>query len=187
MQLFRVFDWDGVSLDNRVGGPFYVPRTKQGKSRHDIPHLTGVFYTSLTALSPIAEVIKVYRGQVIDDRYFIFHGALKKSLVRIDLKQKLQLADLNDPELLGQNSLRLSDVLSRDRRLTQRQAEALYHKGFAGLSWPSTLNTSWTNVTLFEDRSKDSLELGTSPTPLTVKMPEVRESAKFLGVGIGPL
>ena len=185
MRLYRVFDWDGSRLDSHAGGPLYAPRDKQGKSRHDIPHLTGVYYTSLTPLSPLVETIKVFRGQTLTDRFFIIRKELHKALVSLELKEKVLLANLGDAVFLVKRNLSLAESASRDRQQTQKIAEQLYKEGFAGIRWPSTLNSAWTNVSLFADRCQRFLSVTETPVKLSTDMPELREVAHLLGVRIG--
>ncbi len=172
-------------MDNRSGGPLYVPRDKQGNSRHDIPQLTGVLYTATTPQSPLAETIKFYRGQTITDRFFIVRKEFHKALVSLDLEDKMPLADLGNAAFLVKRNFSLSESVSRDRQMTQKIAERLYNEEFSGIRWPSTLNSSWTNVSLFADRCQRHLSIVDQPKKLTTKMSDLLEVAHGLGVSIG--
>jgi hypothetical protein len=76
-------------------------------------------------------------------------------------------------------------VATRVRRTTQRQALRLYEEGVDGLAWWSTIEASWINVTLFEDRVAGLLNVVGEPEPLTLDHPEVREAAEAVGVLLG--
>lgn len=61
-------------------------------------------------------------------------------------------------------------------------ALALYEDGLPGFEWWSTIEASWINVTLFEDRVIDKLTLVGEPEPLTLDHPAVRDAADAVGV-----
>jgi hypothetical protein len=64
----------------------------------------------------------------------------------------------------------------------QRIALAVFEQGLAGLSWWSTLEASWTNVTLFAEIAAPRLELAADPEILTTRHPAVRTAAEAIGV-----
>ena len=91
------------------------------------------------------------------------------------------LVDLDNPVVLGRGRLRPSQVATRDRRLTQPQARALFeqHPDVAGLRWWSTHEALWANVTLF-DRAGSRLRV-LDVQPLTVGHAAVEEAAACFG------
>jgi hypothetical protein len=92
------------------------------------------------------------------------------------------LLDLDDPRNLVQRSLRPSGVATTDREMTQPMAVAIYEEGVPGFEWWSTIEASWINVTLFEDRVVDRFTLAGEPELLTLDHPAVREAAEAVGV-----
>jgi hypothetical protein len=76
-------------------------------------------------------------------------------------------------------------VATHDREATQPIALALYEEGIDGFEWWSTIEASWINVTLFEDRVVERLSLAGDPEPLRLDHPAVREAAEAVGVLLG--
>lgn len=182
MPLFRVFPWDGRSLDDRPGGPFYVPRKRQGSGRHDNPALYGALYCSLEGVSCVAESLQPFRNQALGQFDLDRRGNLRPSLARFGLNGSRKLEDLDDPFELQQRRLRPSRVATMDRRVTQSWAARIHESARAGFLWWSTLESQWINCTLFAERSLPRLVLSRDPAPLTLETAEVQEAARHLGI-----
>ncbi|HJP65376.1 MAG TPA: hypothetical protein VKA30_03630, partial [Actinomycetota bacterium] len=54
--------------------------------------------------------------------------------------------------------------------------------GGPGFAWWSTLESSWSNVTLFVERAGPRLEIEAGPEPLTIEHPAVQAAADALGI-----
>jgi hypothetical protein len=94
--------------------------------------------------------------------------------------------DLDDPAVLTERGWRPSRVASRDRSVTQPMAVRAYTEGALGLSWWSTLDAAWTNVTLFAERTIATASLTVVSTErLSVRHPAVQAAAAHLGIPIG--
>ena len=182
MDLFRVFDWDGVSLGADDGGPLFVARDRQGAGRHDNPADYGAWYCARTATSAIAETIQAFRGQSLSDDDFERPDGRRRSLVSFRLDDTVRLVDLDDPRQLVSRRLRPSQIATLRRATTQQIAAALFREGAAGLSWWSTLDADWTNVTLFRERVSRSLAIAAPPQPLSTADADLRQAAERLGV-----
>jgi hypothetical protein len=159
VQLFRVFPWDGRSRGNSAGGPFYVPRHKQGAGRHDIPERDGVVYCSEVAISAVAEAIKSFRGQVVSQGIFTRPDGTVLSLATFELDDSIALIDLDDTVKLTSLGIAPSKVASPHRTVTQGIARKLFDEGNAGFTWWSALKSSWKNATLFESRVRSYLKI----------------------------
>ncbi len=182
MQLFRVFDWDGVTTGRHEGGPLFVPRSRQGAGRHDAPAVYGAWYCSGLAVSAIAEYLQPFRGHVLTDEDFTRAGGLGKALVALELDGGLRVIDLDDPGELVRRRLRPSRVASMQRPVTQAIAAAVYQEGAAGLAWWSTLNADWGHVTLFHERALPHVRVEVPPQRLSTALPAVREATEYLGI-----
>jgi hypothetical protein len=90
--------------------------------------------------------------------------------------------DLDDPRTLVARDLRPSGVATGDRTVTQRMALDVYREGAVGISWWSTIEASWINLTLFAERATERLRLAGEPEPLGPRHPAVREAAEAVGV-----
>jgi hypothetical protein len=157
--LYRVFRWTEGAAQDAPGGPLHVPRDRQGAGRHDSPGRYGAFYAARSAVSAVAESIQAFRGRELgaDDLRLADGSAL--ALIELDdaaideRGDARRLHDLDDPAVLVAEGWRPSNVASRDRSVTQAMAVRVFEAGALGLSWWSTLDAAWTNVTLFAERS----------------------------------
>ena len=184
MDLFRVFDWDGVSTGRSPGGPLFVARSRQGAGRHDAPARYGAWYCSRRPTSAIAETLQYLRGHEVSDEDFTRSGGLTKAIVLLRVDRDSDVVDLDDPTMLVSRSLRPSRVATRRRAMTQRIAASIFDEGAAGLSWWSTLNADWANVTLFHERALRDITIVTAPLALSTRLPDVREAAEALGIDL---
>ncbi len=184
--LYRAFRaLDGVAPDAR-GGPLYVPRERQGAGRHDNPARFGAYYAARTPEAAVAEAIQVFRGRDLDDDDLQYADGSRLALAALDDSTVGQLLDLDDPAVLVRERWRPSGVAGRDRALTQPMAERAFEAGAIGLSWWSTLDAAWTNVTLFAERAlaNGMISVEGSPEKLTTRHPAVVAAAAHLVIPI---
>jgi RES domain len=148
--LYRCFAWDERSRGAEVDGPLWFPRIFQGEGRHDNPDLYGCLYLADRSLSCIVEQLARFRGQRLRPPLLRRRG-LPLALAAIELSDGAELMNLDDPSVLDREELRPSAVATRQRNITQPQARRLYerHSDIVGLSWWSTYESLWMNVTLF--------------------------------------
>ena len=151
MILYRCFAWDERADPGAPDGPLWFPRTFQGEGRHDNPDLFGCLYLSERSLSCIVEQLARFRGQRLIASMLRRRG-LPLALAALELTDGAELIDLDQPQVLRAERLRPSMVATRERRVTQPQARALFerHRRAAGLRWWSTYEASWMNVTVFD-------------------------------------
>jgi len=185
MQLFRVFSWSRSDGGDEAGGPFFVPRNRQGSGRHDNPSLYGAFYCSTDPISCIAEALQPFRGQVFTDQDLHRSPNLILALARFELSREVALVDLDDPGELEARKLRPSVVATSDRGKTQRLAAQIYEGNAMGFLWWSTLESLWINCTLFRERTRLVLQLAGEPASLTLSDPALIEGARRIGVRLG--
>ena len=107
---------------------------------------------------------------------------LPLALARIELDDDARVVDLDDPAVLVRRKLRPSRVATRRREVTQAQAREIYadSKKAAGLSWWSTYEAAWVNVTLF-DRGPSHVSLE-AIRGLSTGDAAVTDAADFLGL-----
>jgi hypothetical protein len=183
-RLWRVFPWDPAAESGARGHPFWIPRELQGAGRHDNPDLYGALYLSERSVAAVAEQIAHLRGQRLDDSD-LERGGLRLALVSLDGSVTERLWDLDDPHVLVERRLRPSQVATRLRDVTRRQAADLYRARprLDGLRWWSTLESSWIHATLF-DRAVTGLSVAAAPEPLHPAHPVVREATAALGIAL---
>jgi hypothetical protein len=141
-------------------------------------------YLSERALAAVAEQIAYLRGQRLDDSD-LERAGMRLALVPLDASVDGRLWDLDDPRVLLERRLRPSQVATRVRDQTRRQAADLFRgrPRRDGLRWWSALEASWLHVTLF-DRAATRLAVSAVPEPLQITHPTVREAAEVLGIAI---
>ena len=130
----------------------------------------------------MAERIQRFRGQVLDDADLRLIGGARLALATFEDAALDRLVDLDDATELVHRDLRPSMVATRDRTVTQRIALQVFEEGMLGLCWWSTLEASWTNVTLFAERAAPLLVPLGPPEVLSVGLPVVQSAAQRIGV-----
>src|SRR5580658_4195432 len=104
------------------------------------------------------------------------------ALTRLELDDHGGLVDLDSPQVLIDVGLRPSQVATGARTVTQAYAERIFdeHPHALGLRWWSTIEASFTNLTLY-DRAVPHMRF-IEATRLTVEHQAVREAAAVLGL-----
>ena len=183
--LYRVFRAiDGAGPTER-GGPLWVPREYQGAGRHDAPGRFGAFYAARSPVAAVAEVIQAFRGRDLSPEDLERSDGTRLMLAAYDDSGLEALRDLDEPAVLVEEGWRPSGVASRDRTVTQAMAVRAFEAGSLGLSWWSTLDSAWTNATLFAERAlRGGMAVDGAPEPLTVRQPEVVAAADHLAIAL---
>jgi hypothetical protein len=179
--LYRCFAWDARAQPTDADGPLWFPRVFQGEGRHDNPDVYGCLYLADRAASCVVEQLARFRTQRLTPALLNRRG-LPLALAELELAERAELVDLDDPAVLRRERLKPSIVATRARDVTQPQARALYqrHPTVAGLRWWSTYEAQWANATLF-DRAARSLRLE-SVHALAIDDPAVVAAAEFFGM-----
>jgi hypothetical protein len=178
--LYRCFAWNERARPDQPDSPLWFPRVFQGDGRHDNPDVYGCMYLTDRKASAVVEQLARFRGQRLIETMLVRRG-LPLALAAIELPDKMELIDLDDPVVLRRLRLRPSVVATRDRSITQPQALSVYRDTTAaGLSWWSIFESLWTNYTLF-DRDGSRLSLQDVRT-LSLEDTAVVEAADYLGL-----
>jgi hypothetical protein len=179
--LFRLFPLDRAAESGAPGGPLFIPRSLQGRGRHDNPEQYGAFYASAVPVSVVAEYLRLYVGPAFPERALRSAG-LPYAIAGIEDARLGPLPDLDDPGELSARALRPSLVATGNRSATQRWALRIYREGHEGFRWWSTIEASWSNVTLFAERAVPKLTVTGAPEPLTLDHPVLLQAAEVVGV-----
>jgi hypothetical protein len=179
--LHRCFAWSERARPDREGGPLWFPRPYQGDGRHDNPSVYGCLYLADRELSAVFEQLARFRGRPLRPELLQRRG-LPLAVAAVELPDRAQVIDLDEPEVLSAHELRPSLVATRSREVTQPQALALYrrHRFAAGLRWWSVFESLWANVTLFERAASRVTLQGVRRIQLDD--PAVLEAAELLGL-----
>jgi hypothetical protein len=179
--LHRCFAWAERARSSDPDGPLWFPRPFQGDGRHDNPSVYGCMYVADREVSAVSEQLARFRGRRLLPELLSRRG-LPLAVAAIELPDRAQLVDLDDPGVLAEHELRPSLVATRHRNVTQPQALGIYrrHRFAAGLRWWSTFESLWANFTIFA-RAARRLEVG-GVRALRVDDPAVIEAADFLGI-----
>jgi hypothetical protein len=181
--VWRVVPLDPSAAPPEPGGALWFPRAFQGVGRHDNPDRYGCLYVTLDPVAAIAEALAPFRGAGELNDAMLVRGGRRLALCALAVRgDDGALVDLDDPAVLVAERLRPSQVATRARAVTQAHALRLYDRrpDALGLRWWSTLESSWTNVTLF-DRAASRLALERSQT-LVPDDPSTLAACAFLGL-----
>lgn len=184
MRLWRALPLDRGAKATEAGGPLWFPRLQQGGGRHDNPDLYGCLYVADEPVSGVAELLAPFRGTGKLLPSMLVRYGKPLALAAVELEGGITVVDLDDPSTLIATNLRPSEVATRKRTNTQRQAADIYesHPDAVAIRWWSTLESSWINWTLF-DRAAELIEVG-EVDELTVNHPVVLEAADLLGLAL---
>jgi hypothetical protein len=182
VRLWRALPLDRSAKATEAGGPLWFPQLQQGGGRHDNPDLYGCLYVAEDPRSAVAELLAPFRGTGKLLPSMLVRYGKPLALAAIELEDGVTVVDLDDPSTLIATGLRPSQVATRRRSVTQRQAAEVHesHPEAVALRWWSTLESSWINWTLF-DRAAATLEAG-DVDELTVEHPVVTEAADLFGL-----
>lgn len=181
MILYRCFPWNPDARYDEPDSPLWIAREYQGGGRHDNPDLYGCLYVSEHRVAGVVELLGPFRNHRLEPSLLQQRG-LQLAVAALELRDDVELIDLDDPAVLGQERLRPSTVATRVRGVTQPQARSFYEQSpsIIGLRWWSTFEASWINLTLF-DRAAPQLRVQDVRT-LAVDDPAVVEAADALGL-----
>jgi len=182
--LFRVYRAIDGAAETARGGALFVPRDRQGAGRHDSPGRYGTFYAARSAVAAVAETIQAFRGRDLSGDDLELADGSRLTLAALDDAALGVVVDLDEPAVLVEQGWRPSGVASRNRIVTQAMAVRAFDAGALGLSWWSTLDSAWTNVTLFAERTIDigSVVRDGAPEALSLRHPAVVAAAEHLAI-----
>jgi hypothetical protein len=149
--LYRVLPYLKLARKGQPGHPLHVPAST-GSSRVDNPELYDTLYLGDSPLGAVAEAF----GWAARWNAGLLRGSpaipgSTRALVSYDLPDHTPLCDLDDAERLQALTLRPSQVVTRDRSVTQGWARAVYALGqFAGVRWWSYYNPEWGSLGMWD-------------------------------------
>ncbi len=182
MTLFRVFPFDLSAAEREPGGALFVPAGGKGRVDSPLPRAYSVLYAGSTPECAIAErfgAFDVWDRDLIEARPA--SPLLRRSrfaLAAYELPDDVAIRVLDDAPTLVSEGLRPSDVVTRDRALTQAWAARIYGRGdHAGISWWSYYEPVWHSIGVWEHEKLQPLG---HPEILSVGDSRVRAAARAI-------
>lgn len=179
MRLYRVFPWLTTAREGEPGHALYVPEPS-GAGRVDNPTRYRVLYLSDSPAGAVAEAfgtLKLWTAQM-----FVrpdLPGSMR-AVAAYEVADDVTIFDLDDAASLGSLGLRPSQVVTRERPVTQKWALTIYEQGkWAGVRWWSYYDPTWYSYAVW-DLPALTLDPG-AVQPLSIDASPVVEAAEVLG------
>lgn len=173
MTLYRVFPFEPSARPSEPGGALYAPQAGAGRIAN--PELYRELYLSNSAAGALSESF----GRLDMWTPAMFSDADRAyALATYDLLDSAPICDLDSPARLLAYDLRPSNVVARDRSITQAWAERIYRsQKWVGIAWWSRYDSRWRSLGLW---NRKQLRLKSKPELLSLEHPAVREAAALL-------
>ncbi len=176
MLLHRTFPWLAGAPVGEPGHALYVPEPG-GAGRADNPGRYRALYLSSAPAGAIAETfgaLKLWKPRMF--RRPDLPGSVR-ALATYELADALPIFDLDDPDALKALGLRPSQVVTRDRAVTQPWAFAIFlqHR-WSGVRWWSYYEPSWYSYAVWEIGALTLVAV----RALTMRDPAVIEASQML-------
>lgn len=176
-RFYRVFPWLPEAPTRATGHPLGVPQV-QGAGRVDNPDHYRILYVSD---APAGAVAEAFGNHIIwSDGLLRGRPGLPGSTTALAVYSApgLGVVDLDDPRALLRRRLKPSEVVTRDRAVSQAWALRIFHEGRAsGVRWWSRYDSAWGSYGLWDTKRITVREVGA----LTRDHPAVVEARRILG------
>jgi hypothetical protein len=176
LKRYRVLPFRADAGEGQPGHPLFIP-TPSGAGRVDAPGTYSVVYVSSAPAGAVAEAfggIPLWTSAMLDRPSL---ERSRRALAAYELPAEAPVLDLDDPDELKRLGLCPSDVVTRDRDVTQRWAVAVYREHqWIGVRWWSYYDPRWYSYGLWDRR--DLSVIGVEA--LSLEHPAVVEAATVL-------
>ncbi|MGH2451983.1 MAG: RES family NAD+ phosphorylase [Candidatus Limnocylindria bacterium] len=150
MLLYRVFPWLSSAAESEPGHPLHVPQ-RQGAGRADNAGRYSALYLSNAPAGAVAEAfgnLKLWTPRMFQ-RPDLPGSA--RALATYAIPDEAPVFDLDDAAALSALGLRPSEVVTRDRKVTQLWALRIYEQQrWAGLRWWSYYDPRWYSYAIWD-------------------------------------
>lgn len=149
--LYRVLPYLASARAGTPGHPSYAPRST-GRNRVDNPGLYEVLYLGDTAAGAVAEAF----GNLRTWDAGLFRGipslpGSMRALVTYQLDGSADVCDMDDAARLVELGVRPSQVVTRERPVTQSWAARIFEqRRYAGVRWWSYYDPRWGSYALWD-------------------------------------
>jgi RES domain len=173
MTLYRVFPFVANARPSEPGGALFTPYGGAGRIAN--PNLYNELYLSSTAAGALSEAFG--RLDTWTDAIFA-QPDRPYALATYELSDHATICDLDNAGRLLAYELRPSDVVARDRSITQTWAALIYRsKKWNGIAWWSRYDSRWRSLGVW---NRKQLRLKRNPEPLSLEHAAVQEAAMLL-------
>ena len=149
-RLYRVFPWVEGASPGEPGHPLYVSGP-QGHGRVDNPEEYLTLYACDEPDGAVGEAFgnhAVWTPDLLEGPPALPDS--RRALAVIDAKA-VEVVDLDDPAALSERTLRPSQVVTRNRPVTQRWALSIFHEArWGGVRWWSYHDPEWGSFGLWD-------------------------------------
>lgn len=150
MLLYRVFPWLPRAANGEPGHALYVP-DKSGAGRADSAGRYHALYLSSAPAGAVAETfgtLKLWTPRMFPRPDL--PGSVR-ALATYDLPDMSPAFDLDDPDALKALGIRPSQVVTRDRAVTQSWALAVFQqRRWSGVRWWSYYDARWYSYAIWD-------------------------------------
>ncbi len=164
--LYRAFIWDGKNSGHKSGpySPLFVSRENQGKGRHDIIDKDGILYCSYDKCSVIAEILAPFSNRSIGSdvvKRLFDNINSTTAIAHFNIARDVNIANLTRASSLTKLKLNPADIATMNRTTTQAISRRIFDLKtmYTGFSWWSSIESQWTNVSLFQSRLNKSIKI----------------------------
>jgi len=173
MKVYRVFPYDRTARPSEPGGALFVPVESAGRIAN--PSLYCELYLSSTAAGALSEAFG--RLDVWTQAMFTQRDR-QYALATYELSDRAAVCDLDNAGRLLAYDLAPSEVVARDRRVTQAWAARIYRsKKWIGIAWWSRYDSRWRSMGLW---NRKHLRLKADPELLSAEQRVVQHTAELL-------
>lgn len=192
MLLYRVFPHLPSAGAGESGDAMYLHRP-QGQGRLDNPDRYDTWYFGQTPETAVGESfanLTVWRSAMF--AFPALPGA-SRALGIFELQDDARILDLDDANALRDRALRPTQVIARNRPVTQGWARSIFDERAAdgsrkwdGIRWWSYHRPHWTVIALWNPPGEQPVFSCVDVEPLTLTHPAVVDAARSLGKQIVP-
>jgi hypothetical protein len=125
--VYRVFPYDAKARPGTPGHPMYLHRP-QGRGRLDNPTVYDTWYVALSPECAVGEVFGDLSSWSAEMFTVPYLPGGRRALGLYEVDAGIPILDLDDPKVLVERGLRPTQVVSRNRSVSQGWALSIFHE-----------------------------------------------------------
>jgi hypothetical protein len=179
--LYRVFPWLATAAAGEPGHPAFVPRLGAGRIDNPDSYLTLYLSDGPGGACAEAFFFKSAWGSSIFRGLPGLPGSVQ-AITTFELDPEVMICDLDDASRLLELRLRPSQIVTRDRKVTQAWALRIFREGrWGGIRWWSYYDPRWGSHGIWRTEALSVIGV----EPLTLDHPAIAEAADVLNRRVG--